>query len=186
MFEALLELACLKVMSCLCLAVNWHSWLVPEILGWNHFTNQAYPRLTCVCGGSDTHSRLSYETQCLQIGIGQKASGTLDPGSRDFLLQINPLVLSYCSNWNLAPIAQFLILFSPQEQMDQRGYFLNTIIGSNLLTLASNEYVSFHSLLIPASSCDLRSDVINPEPKISSAVWHTPLIRMLRLTWKAE
>jgi hypothetical protein len=68
------------------------------------------------------------------------------------------------------------------EQMDQRGYFLNTIIGSNLLTLASNEYVSFHSLLIPASSCDLRSDVINPEPKISSAVWHTPLIRMLRLT----
>ncbi|CAM6045702.1 unnamed protein product [Sphagnum compactum] len=26
------------------------------------------------------------------------------------------------------------------EQMDQRGYFLNTIIGSNLLTLASNEY----------------------------------------------
>jgi ATP/maltotriose-dependent transcriptional regulator MalT len=68
------------------------------------------------------------------------------------------------------------------EQMDQRGYFLNTIIGSNLLTLASNEYVSFHSLLIPASSCDLRSDVINPEPKISSAVWHTTLIRMLRLT----
>jgi hypothetical protein len=32
--------------------------------------------------------------------------------------------------------------------MAERGYFLNTVLGSNLLTLASNDNVSFLSLLI--------------------------------------